>query len=157
MSSVVTPTAARVVRARAAAVSGVRMTVGVTTHRRPSASTSATPVGVGLVDHEGGGERGVEAGDADHAGLVAQLDEQAVGGTLEGGAGDDRGHGDDVVAAGGHGVVHTGHGQHRPDRHDRVGGGDHDRPGGGEGSITPGVGRAAPAPAMRTDDTGTEW
>ena len=42
VSSVVTPTAARVVRARAAAVSGVRMTVGVTTQRMPSASTSAT-------------------------------------------------------------------------------------------------------------------
>ena len=42
VSSVVTPTAASVVRASEAAVSGVRMTVGVTTQRMPSASTSAT-------------------------------------------------------------------------------------------------------------------
>ena len=109
------------------------MTVGVTTQRMPSASTSAGQVGVGLVDHEGAGERGVEAGDADDAGLVAQLDEQAVGRALERGAGDDRRHGDDVVAAGGHGVAHAGHGEHRADRHDRVRRGDHDDVGAGDG------------------------
>ena len=53
-------------------------------------------VGVGLVDDQGRHPRGVPAGDADHRGLEAHLDEEAVGRALEGGAGDDGGDGDRV-------------------------------------------------------------
>ena len=83
-------------------------------------------VGVGLVDHERGRERRVEAGDADHRRLVAELAQQPVGRALQRGAGDDRRDGDDVVAAGRDRVAHAGHGEHRVDRHDRVRRGDHD-------------------------------
>ena len=51
-------------------------------------------LGVGLVDHQRGHQGSVEAGHADHGGLVAELAQQPVGRALERGAGDDRRHRD---------------------------------------------------------------
>ena len=130
-------------------------------HHAPDALglDGAGVVGVGLVDHERGHQRSVEAGDADHRGLVAQLAQQPVGRALERGAGDDRRHRDAVGAAG------------RPPRRARPGTastGSIDTSG-FDGAITT---RRAPverledarrracvasAPSKRTDSTATSW
>ena len=130
---------------------GSDMIVGATTQRMPSASTASARSASAVSITSVAGQLGVEAGHADHRRLVAELDQQAVGRTLERGAGDDGRHRHDVVAAGHDGVADAGHGQHRPDRDDRVGRGDHDRarpP--AMAASTPGAGPAPSAPSKRT-------
>ena len=51
--------------ASAAAISGLRIIVSVTTARTPTASTSAARSRVDRVDHERAADLGVRAGDAD--------------------------------------------------------------------------------------------
>ena len=82
--------------------------------------------GVDGVDDQRAGHRRVEAGHPDHGRLVAELGEQAVGRSLEGGAADDRRHGHDGLPSGGQLVVDPRQRADRPDRHQRVRGGDHD-------------------------------
>ena len=81
---------------------------------------------VDRVDHERGGDRRVQPGDADDGRLVAELAQQAVGGTLQRPATDDRRDGDDGVAAPCERVVDARQGAQRLDRHERVGRGDDD-------------------------------
>ena len=112
---------------------GYVITVGATTQRTPSSSTWRGQLGVRLVDHQRPHPRGVEPGHADHGRLVPELGEQAVGRSLQRGAGHDRGDGHHVVATGGQRVVHPGHGQQRTDRDERVRRADHHQVGGGDG------------------------
>ena len=143
--------APRTVRASASARSGVDMTVGATTQRTPSASTAVGQVGVGLVDHQGAHPAGVEAGHPDHRGLVPELDQQPVGRTLQGGAGDDRRHGHHVGAPVGQGPGDA-RARPAPARWRRWGWRGRRRPSRRRAiaSSTPGAGRAVPAPAKRT-------
>ena len=138
-------------RPSAADSAGPCMIVGATTQRRPSASTAAADGGVGLVDDERGGQRRVEAGHADHGRLVAEL---ARASGRRGPSGRRRPTIGDTAHASrsGHdsGVAHPGDGEHRTDRHDRVGGRDHDRARLAIASSTPGAGRRPSAPSKRT-------
>ena len=112
--------------ARFAASVGPDMTAGATTQRMPSASTS------GASSESASSTTSVAANGAqrratpDYRDLMAEVCEHPVRRPLQRLACDDRGNGHGIVAPAGHGVGNPGHGQHRPDRHDRVRGADHD-------------------------------
>ena len=77
-------------RASAAAISGLRIIVSVTTARTPAASTCGGALGVDRVDHERAAELGVRARDADARDLDAERAHQPVGRALHRRAADDR-------------------------------------------------------------------
>ena len=97
---------------------------------------------VGLVDDQHRRQGGVQAGDAHHRHVVAQVGQEAGGGALQGGAGHDGRHRHHVRPAGHDRLLDAGHGQDRVDRHDRVRRADHD---------PVGVGAARPARPARAE------
>ncbi len=96
--------------------------------------------GIGLVDHQGPRHRSVEAGHPHHRRLVAQLAQQPIGRSPQGGPGHDGRDGHHVVAPGGQSVGHACDGQHRGDGHHRVRRGDDHSFGRGQGSQHAGAG-----------------
>ena len=92
MMESVTPPRRASRRASAAAISGLRIIVSVTTARTPAASTSAARCGVDRVDHERAADLGVGARDADARHVDAERRHQPVGRALHRRAADDRAH-----------------------------------------------------------------
>src|SRR5258708_6754097 len=81
---------------------------------------------VGGIDDEGGGEVGVEFGDAEGSGFVAELGEHFVGRAFQGFAADDGTDGDYFLLLGAQFVVDLRDGQDRADADERVAGADED-------------------------------
>ncbi len=88
---------------------------------------------VGRVDDEGSGEVGVQFGDAEGCGLVAELGEHFVGGAFEGFSADDGTNGENFFLVCAQMVPDMRDGENRADADQRVAGADDDAVGSGDG------------------------
>ena len=121
---------------------GSLMIVSVTTQRMPLPSTGSAKSASAVVDHERAGDVAVDRATPTTEDSWPSSAEHAVGRSLQRAPADDGRDGDDRRPAGRRSALaHAGHGEHRPDRHDRVRRGDHHHLGAGSSaSSTPGAG-----------------